>query len=159
MASKIFEAECLPRSKWLRVTVKKNTAEAVAAVGVDPQAIAFVDLAAIPAAGQNVKVLAIKVGRGEKAKIIKPTPENIKNAMYPLSQRYFLYVHPKARDAARTFEAFITSVLAIEPVRQAGLIPLADAAIQRAAKDALAKAKAAAEKAAAGKGKAKRKRR
>ena len=158
-ATKIFGAECLPRWKWRRVTVKKNTAEVVAAVGVDPQAIAFVDWAAIPAAGQNVKVLAIKVGFGAKAKVIKPTAANIKNAMYPLSGRLIMYVHPKAGATAKRFAKFIatcggsvagpyadTVKAVMAAYQKRGLIPLADAAIQRGAKDALAKAKADASK-------------
>jgi hypothetical protein len=128
-ATAIFEKDAVPRDKWKQVKYKKDTAEAVAAVSMDPQAIAFVDLAAIPATGQSVKIVPIKFGQGEKARNIAPTAENIKNAMYPLSQRYFLYVHPKASDTAKVFAAFTTSVLSIEAFRRAGMIPLTDAAI------------------------------
>lgn len=154
-ATAIFEKEAVPRKKWKRVKYKKDTAEALAAVSMDPQAIAFVDLAAIPASGQSVKILPIKFGQGEKARNIAPTAENIKNAMYPLSQRYFLYVHPKASDTAKVFKAFTTSVLSIKAFRRAGMILLADEAITRAAKDAMAEAaaKARAEEAAKAKGK------
>ena len=167
-ATAIFEKECLPRKKWKRVTRKKDTAEALAAVSMDPQAIAFVDLSAIPATGQSVKILPIKFGQGEKARNIAPTAENIKNAMYPLSQRYFLYVHPKASDTAKDFAKFIatcggseatpyadTVKAVMETYRKHGLIPLADEAITRAAKDAMAEAaaKARAEEAAKARGK------
>ena len=162
-ASAIFEKEGVPRDKWKRVTLKKDTAEALAAVSMDLQAIAFVDLATIPASGQSVKILPIKFGQGEKARNIAPTAENIKSAMYPLSQRYFLYVHPQASDTAKVFDAFTTSVLAIDACRRAGVIPLTDAAIERAMQDAMAEAarsassgqaaKARAEEAAKAKGK------
>ena len=155
-ATKVFVKECLPRRKFRRVTLLKDTAAAVAAVGVDPQAIAYVDLTAIPATGQAVKVLAIKVGRGrkgKKARLIKPTARNIKNAMYPLSQRLYLYVHPQAGDAAKRFAEFLatcgastsspycdTLKSATAAYRAHGLIPLADAAITRAMKETLAEA-------------------
>jgi len=180
LATAIFEKECLPRRKWRRVKYKKDTAAAVAAVSTDPRAIAFVDLTAIPgigaaslagdfaAAGQNVKVLAIQIGIGERAKIIQPTPENIRNAMYPLSQRYFLYVHPKASETAKDFAKFIatcggsaagpyadTVKAVMETYQKHGLIPLADAAIERVTKDAMAAAAAKA-KAEAAKPKGKR---
>jgi ABC-type phosphate transport system substrate-binding protein len=143
----------VPRDKLRRVTYKKDTAEAVAAVSMDPQAIAFVDLAAIPASGQSVKVLPVKFGQGEKARNIAPTAENIRSAMYPLSQRYFLYVHPKASDTAKDFARFLatcggseaspytdTVKAMMEAYQKHGLIPLADEAITRAAKDAMAEA-------------------
>ncbi len=167
-ATAIFEKEAVPRNEWKQVKYKKNTAEAVAAVSMDPQAIAFVDLTAIPASGQNVKVLAIKFGQGEKARNIAPTAENIKNAMYPLSQRYFLYVHPQASDTVKDFASFLatcggseatpyadTVKAVMEAYRKHGLIPLADEAITRAAKDAMAEAavKARAEEAAKARGK------
>ena len=168
LATAIFEKEAVPRKKWKRVKYKKDTAEAVAAVSMDPQAIAFVDLAAIPASGQSVKILPIKFGQGEKARNIAPTAENIRSAMYPLSQRYFLYVHPKASDTAKDFAKFIatcggseatpyadTVKAVMETYRKHGLIPLADEAITRAAKDAMAEAaaKARAEEAAKARGK------
>ena len=167
-SSAVFEKEGVPRDKWRRVTVRASAAEAVAAVSVDPQAMAFVDLTAIPAGSQSVKVLPIKFGIGEKARNIAPTAENIKNAMYPLSQRYFLYVHPKASDTAKDFAKFVatcdgseatpyadTVKAVMETYRKHGLIPLADEAITRAARDALAEAaaKAKAEAAAKAKGK------
>ncbi len=167
VVASVFHKEGVPADKLKRVTIKKDTAEVVAAVSMDPQAIGFVDLTAIPASGQNVKVLAIKMGTGEKAKIVQPTAENIKNAMYPLSQRYFLYVHPKASDTAKDFAKFISTCggseaspyadtvkAVMETYQKHGLISLADEAITRAAKDALAEAaaKARAEEAAKAKG-------
>jgi ABC-type phosphate transport system substrate-binding protein len=157
----IFFKECLPAEKLKKVTFKKDTAETLAAVSMDTQAIAFVDLAAIPPTGQSVKVLGIQMNTGKNAgetpatRVCQPTAENIKNAMYPLSQRLYLYVHPKASETAKDFAKFIatcggseaspyadTVKSVMETYRKNGLIPLADAAIERAAKDAAAAAKA-----------------
>jgi len=212
LATGIFEKECLERAKWKRVGIKKDSAEVLAAVSMAPQAIAFVDLAAIPATGQNVRVLGIRLpGRGPAAPpppaeagtspvggggvaertgaapppafaeatagrpapgatslvrgggVYYPTPENIKSAMYPLSQRLWLYVHPQASDTARDFVKFIatcggsTSLTAgaseaspyadtvksvMDTYRKHGLVPLADAALLRMVKDAMAEAAA-----------------
>jgi ABC-type phosphate transport system substrate-binding protein len=133
------------------VEIKKDSAEVLAAVSMDPQAIGFVDLAGIPATGQSVKILAIKLGSGERAKLIQPTPENIRSAMYPLSQRLWLYVHPQASDTAKDFVKFIATCGASEAspyadtvkavmdtYRKHGLVPLADAALLRMVKDAMA---------------------
>ncbi|MCY2932517.1 MAG: substrate-binding domain-containing protein, partial [Planctomycetota bacterium] len=165
LATGIFEKECLERAKWKRVAIKKDSAEVLAAVSMDPQAIGFVDLAGIPATGQSIKILAIKLGTGERAKLIQPTPENIKSAMYPLSQRLWLYVHPQASDTAKDFVKFIATCGASEAspyadtvkavmdtYRKNGLVPLADAALLRMTKDAMAE-DAARAKAEDGKGK------
>lgn len=169
-ATAVFEKECLSRYKWGRVLAKKDTAAAVAAVSMDPQAIAYVDLLAIPgltpaslagsfaAAGQNVKVLAIKPI--SQAAPVLPTPTNIKIGTYPLSQRLYVYVHPKASATARDFVKFIATCGASEATPYAdtvksvmdtyskhNLVSLAPAAIQRITKEAKAvaeKAKAAA---------------
>jgi ABC-type phosphate transport system substrate-binding protein len=176
-AAGLFARECLPSAKFGRVTLKKDSNDVIAAVGMDPQAIGFVDLTACsnrplgvnsgaegaenPYGGTaNVKVLAIQVGMGEKAKIMRPTEENIRNAMYPLSQRLYLYVHPKASDVAKDFAKFLatcggseatpyadTVKSVMDAYQKHGLIPLADAAIERRAKDAAAAARAAAAKA------------
>jgi ABC-type phosphate transport system substrate-binding protein len=74
LATGIFEKECLERAKWKKVAIKKDSAEVLAAVSMDPQAIGFVDLAGISATGQSIKILAIKLGTGERAKLILPTP-------------------------------------------------------------------------------------
>ncbi len=164
-ATGIFEKECLSRYKWKRVEIKKGSAEAVAAVSMDPQAVALVDLAGIPATGQNVRVLGIRLRTSQpraavpQERVYYPTPENIKNAMYPLSQRLWLYVHPQASETAKDFAKFIatcggsTSLTAgaseaspyadtvkavMDTYRKHGLVPLADAAIQRMVKDAMA---------------------
>jgi TPP-dependent pyruvate/acetoin dehydrogenase alpha subunit len=90
--------------------------------------------------------------------------------MYPLSQRLYLYVHPKASDTARDFVKFIatcggsTSLTAgaaeaspyadtvkavMDTYRKHGLVPLADAALERMVKDAMADAAAKAKAEAA----------
>lgn len=176
-AARVFYVECQPAERLKKVATKKDTAEAVAAVSMDAGAIAFVDMSSIPgigsaaltgnftASGQNVKILGIKLPplHGEKARVIWPTAENIKSAMYPFSQRVYLYVHPKASDTAKDFAEFLatcggseaqpyadTVKAMMQTYQKHGLIPLADAALQRAAKDAMA---AKAKEAAGGSGK------
>jgi ABC-type phosphate transport system substrate-binding protein len=162
-AAGVFFKECLPQEKVKRVTFKGDAAATISAVSMDPQAIAFVDLSAIPTTGQTVKVLGIRLktsigGKdGERVETsYLPTAENIKNAMYPFSQRLYLYVHPKASDTAKDFAKFIatcggseatpyadTVKAMMDTYQKNGLIPLADTAIDRAAKDAEAAAAAA----------------
>jgi len=68
-----------------------------------------------------------------------------------LSQRLWLYVHPQASDTARDFAKFIATCGASEAspyadtvkavmdtYRKNGLVPLADAALVRMTKDAMA---------------------
>jgi ABC-type phosphate transport system substrate-binding protein len=200
LATGIFEKECLERAKWKKVAIKKDSAEVLAAVSMDPQAIGFVDLAGIPATGQNVRILRIRLGAAPPAApppaagagtsprgrgvaegagaafpspvrgggVYYPTPENIKNAMYTLSQRLWLYVHPQASDTAKDFVKFIATCGASEAspyadtvkavmdtYRKNGLVPLADAALVRMTKDAMA-ADAARAKAEEGKGRKKK---
>ena len=124
-AAKVFYKEAAPAGKLGGVTVKMNTAEAVSAVSMDANAIAFVDLTAIPE-GQTVKVLPITVN----GKPVRPTADSIQNAMYPLSQRLFLYVHPKASDTAKDFVKFITSGACDETFKKNGLIPFSAATPQ-----------------------------
>jgi len=172
----VFHSEAVAAGKIKRMVVKKDTAEVVAAVSMDSQAIGFVDLTAIPgmgagvlagdvvvgaladdlaAGGQSVRVLAIQLGTGERAKYILPTAENVKNAMYPLSQRLYLYVHPQANETAKDFAKFLatcggseaspyadTVKSVMEAYRKHGLIPLAEEAMVRAAKDAMAEVEA-----------------
>lgn len=104
-AGAVFYKEAVPAERVGTMTVKKDTAEILKALSVDPNAIAFVDLAAIPEKGQTVKVLAI----GSKDKAVAPTPETIRTAMYPLASRLYVYVHPKASDTAKDFAAFLAS--------------------------------------------------
>lgn len=131
-----------------RVTYAADTAEALAAVSVDPQAIAFVDLAAIPTTGQTVKVLGIQLGMGDRAQIVKPTPQSLRDAMYPFTQRVYMYVHPQASETAKNFAQFLATcgesaskpyTDTVKDVMMAyqkhGLIPLAEPAIQRMLKD------------------------
>jgi phosphate transport system substrate-binding protein len=159
-ATAIFHKNGLAAAKIQRVTRKKNTAAVVAAVSMDANAIGFVDLAAIPRTGQTVKVLPIQLGLGERARIIAPSAQNIRTAMYALSGRTYVYVHPKASKTAKDFAKFIATCGGSEATpyadtvkammgvyRKHGLIPLGEGAIDRIAKDAAAaRAKAAAVK-------------
>jgi ABC-type phosphate transport system substrate-binding protein len=145
--SVIFQKEGLSGDKWRHVTSKKDSAEVLAAVATDSQGIGIVDLTAIPVGDKSVRVLAI----GPLGKAVSPVPESLRNAMYPFAQRVYLYVHPKATDAAKDFAAFLatcgqsvgnlstdTVKAAMAAYRQQGLVPLADVVLDRAAKEALA---------------------
>ncbi len=138
-----------------QVTATKDSAEVLAAVAADSQGIGVVDLAALPVGDKSVRVLAIQIGSGNKAELVPPTPDNLKNAMYPYAQRVYLYVHPQASDAAKDFAKFVATCGAAEATlsadtlkttmdayRKNGLISLAEAAIDRAAKEAFDAAKA-----------------
>ncbi len=138
-AAQVFFKEVLPAEKAGAIITKKSTAEILQAVSLDKNAIGFVDVSMIPATGQTARVLSI----GPKDKAVLPTPENIKNAMYPLSQRLFLYVHPKASDTAKDFAKFLatcggseatpyndTVQSVMDTYRKNGWTPLAEAALK-----------------------------
>ena len=148
-AGQVFLKEGLAAEKWGGIKVKKDSAEVLAAVAADSQAIGFVDLTAIPPSDKSVKVLMLQQGTGERARFVRPSADTIKNALYPLSQRVYLYVHPQASDAAKDFAKFVatcgpaevtpyadTVKAMMDAYRKSGLVPLGDSAIERAAKDA-----------------------
>lgn len=148
-AGAVFAREALPQNKWKRVTLKANTAEVLSAVSADPQAMGFIDLAALPRSGQTVKVLGLQIGERDQVKVVQPTPENIRNAAYPLSERLYLYVHPQASETARGFATFVTTCgesaanpytdtvkIVMDAYLKHGLFPLADVAMERMAADA-----------------------
>ena len=155
-ACQVFYKEGLPAARVSSMTAKKNTAEVLKAVSMDPEAIGFVDVTAIPTTGQTIKILALRVGNGAQAKMIPPTPENIRTSTYPLSSRLYLYVHPKASDTAKDFARFLATCggsaatpyadainAMMETYQKQGVLPLADEAIQRMTQDtAEAKAEA-----------------
>ena len=145
-AAQVFYKEVLPATRTNSYKAQKDTAEVLKAVSLDPSAIGFVDLTAMPKTGQTVKVLAI----GPKDKAVAPTPETIRNAMYPISSRLYLYVHPKASDLAKDLAKFLatcggseaspyadTVKAVMDTYQKNGLIPLADAALQRMTQDAI----------------------
>ena len=158
-ATKLFAESCLPPDEMAQtVELVKDTEAAVKAVSRNPQAIAFVDLAKLPKEGQTVKTLAIRVGPGDDAEDVKPVLSNIKNAMYPLSKRVYLYVHPEASEAAKGFAEYLATggesvtkpwhdaVAALgESLRKHGILPLSEAAIRREAKARLERQRAARE--------------
>ena len=113
-AAGIFYEECLGRSKLRNVRYKKSSAEAVAAVSMDAGGIAFVDMAEVSGDTDGVKVLPLRLGAGEQARVVRPTAQNIRNAMYPLSERLRLYVHPEAGEAAKGFARFVATCGASE---------------------------------------------
>lgn len=117
------------QSKLAAYQAKKDSAETIAAVAMDPAAIAFVDASQlVTATGKAIKVLAI----GEPGKSVLPQARAILDGSYLLSTRLYLYIHPKASTTAKDFTAFITSSLCIESYMKNGLIPLSDTAIARA---------------------------
>jgi ABC-type phosphate transport system substrate-binding protein len=121
---RIIAKELMPFTQATKLKPRKDMAEVLSAVSLDPLAIGFVDLAAIPP-GQNVRILPI----GTALRAADPTPANIKSGMYPLAQRMFLYVHPKASDTAKEFAKFLTSGECDDTFRKHGLIPLSDRAV------------------------------
>jgi ABC-type phosphate transport system substrate-binding protein len=144
--SVVFQQEGLPAAKWRHVTAKKDSAEVLAAVATDSQGLGIVDLTAIPVGDKSVRVLAI----GRPGKAVSPIPESLRNAMYPFAQRVYLYVHPKAGNAAKGFAAFLSTCgqstgngstdtvkTVMTAYRKQGLIPLADVVLERTAKEAL----------------------
>ena len=108
-AAGIFYEECLGRSELRNVGYKKSSAEAVAAVSMNAGGIAFVDMAEVSGDTDGVKVLPLRLGAGEQARVVRPTARNIRNAMYPLSERLRLYVHPEASEAAKGFARFVAT--------------------------------------------------
>ena len=148
-AVELFEKEALPAKDWKRVARKKDAAAVISAVGMDRNAIGFVDLTDLRAGGQNVRVLGIQVGRGARAQVVRPITESIRNAMYPLSRRIYLYVHPNASKTAKSFAEFLatsgasasspyaeTIKAVMDTYGKHGLIPLADEAVMHQAKRA-----------------------
>jgi ABC-type phosphate transport system substrate-binding protein len=89
-----------------------------------------VDLAAIPKTGQTIKVIGIirtknnAGGDGQKPEVIRPTAATIRDGTYPLAERIFLYVHPKASEAAKGFAKFLASESLEQAYHSHGLLPL-----------------------------------
>lgn len=106
----VFAKVVLPAEKWVGVKQVKDTAAALSAVSMNRNAIAFVDLAAMPESGQAVKLLAIDAG----GRAFAPTVDNIRSGSYPLAERLFLYVHPQASDRAKDFAKFMATCGALE---------------------------------------------
>jgi ABC-type phosphate transport system substrate-binding protein len=145
LAAAVFGKEVLALDKCKMAAWKKDSAEVIAAVAADANGIGIVDATAI-AGARGVKVLGIRMGGAPAAagvgavgaeKVLYPTPETIRNATYPLSQRLFLYVHPQASETAKDFAKFIatcgqsaespyfdTVSQVAEVYRKNGLIPL-----------------------------------
>jgi ABC-type phosphate transport system substrate-binding protein len=109
-AAELLQRTRPAKAKLGRMTHLAGTAEVVAAVGIDPYAIGIVDLAAMPTTGQTIKVLGIAVdaeAEGEKARIVRPTAETIRDGTYPFAERVYVYAHPEASDAAKRFAEFL----------------------------------------------------
>ena len=118
-AAKLFYRNVVAAHEAGLICRKKDTPAVLAAVAMDPNAIAFVDWAELPpeTAKAGVKVLAL-FGRSGP---IAPTPQAVLAGAYPLADRLHLYVSPKAGPAARTFAAFILSGAAADTFRRHAL--------------------------------------
>lgn len=143
-AARAFHKDRMDADQHGRIKLLPTTADVVSAVSIDPQAIGFVDLAAIPESGQTIKVLGIQLRSGNTTETIYPKPETIRNAMYPYAERLYLYVHPDANETAKCFAEFLSSggrsakTPYTEPVKYLmklyqsyGLTPLSKAAIEQ----------------------------
>lgn len=129
-ATEVFERARPARAKNGRMAFLPSTEEVVASVGVDPYAIGFVDLAAIPKTGQTIKVIGIigtknnAGGDGQKPEVIYPSAATIRDGTYPFAERVFLFVHPKASEAAKGFAEFLASESLEQAYHSHGLLPL-----------------------------------
>ncbi|MFP4029384.1 MAG: substrate-binding domain-containing protein [Candidatus Brocadiia bacterium] len=143
-AAELFYQQCVSRRELRCRQLKRDSARAIAAVSMNARAIGFVDLKKVPKEGRTVKVLDIRVGEGKKRKALGPTPRNIQTGAYPLSQRFYLYVHPEARETEKSFARFLSTsgkscqnpyddtVKAVMEVYEShDLVPAADTAIRR----------------------------
>jgi phosphate transport system substrate-binding protein len=98
---------------------KKDTAGVLAALALDPQGIAFVDLAAIPQDSTAVRVVAV----GPAGTAVKPNGKTLADGTYPLSKPLVLYVSPRASETTKDFVRFILSGACDAVFRQHGFVP------------------------------------
>jgi len=115
----MFHSGVMRGARCKNLQVKKDTPEIVAALALDPQGVAFVDLARIPQESTAVRIVAI--GSGDK--VVKPNGRTVADGTYPLSQRLFLYVSPQASETAKDFVRFILSGACEPTFRQHGFVP------------------------------------
>lgn len=111
-AAAVFYKKVLPQNRFTNVNLKENTADVVEAVATDPQGIAFIDLSGIPdgpdeAQKAGVQVIRIAMKRGMEA--ITPTAATALDNSYVISQRLYLYVHPKASESGKDFAGFLAT--------------------------------------------------
>jgi phosphate transport system substrate-binding protein len=110
-AAAIFEADVLPADKCGPIKrmytggEQTATAAALEALAMDPQGVAFVDAAQIPADHPSIKVLQI-VGERRGATAAAPTRATACDGRYPLARPVYLYVSPQASEAAKGFARF-----------------------------------------------------
>ena len=117
--SSLFHDKVLSTGKCNMLLRKKDSADALAALAGDPQAIAFVDAVPALAAGGTVKIIG--VGEGKTA--VLPNAQTIKDGSYELSQTVVLYVSPKASATASRFAQYILAGQGDAICRRHGLIP------------------------------------
>lgn len=106
-AAKLFYRKVLTAHEAGLIQRKKDSAAVLAAVSMEPNAIAFVDYVDLPAepAKAGVKVLAV----GKEGAGTWPSRGTILSGTYPLSERLYLYVNPSASPTAKDFVKFVLS--------------------------------------------------
>ncbi len=115
-AADVFYERVLPVHKCGPIHRKEDTAAVLRAVSGDPQAIAFVDGAALPEDadgdgvldGTSVKLLAVRP-EGIRSDPVPLDSRTVASGAYPVSSRLYLYVHPDASEAAKDFARFIAT--------------------------------------------------
>jgi hypothetical protein len=117
--SVLFHDKVLPVVRCNMLTRKQDSAEVLAALASDPQAIGFVDAVAASAMGGTVKI----VGIGDGKSAILPNAQTIKDGSYGLSQALTLYVSAKSSAAAQEFTEFILAGHGDAVCRRHGFMP------------------------------------
>ncbi len=116
----MFHQKVLPVSRCVPILRKTTSAEVLSVLAGDPDGIAFADAAALAAAGDTVKLVAL----GEGSAAVLPNAQTIKDGSYNLAQVLALYSLPKPTTAAA--QGFVDYVLSDEPdalCRQCGFLP------------------------------------
>jgi ABC-type phosphate transport system substrate-binding protein len=114
----LFFSGVMRGTRCKNLQVKKDTPEIVAALALDPQGIAFVDLARIPQESTAVRIVAI----GPAGTAVKPNGKTMADGTYPLSKPLVLYVSPQASETAKDFVRFILSGACEPTFRQHGFV-------------------------------------
>ncbi|MDD4890558.1 MAG: hypothetical protein PHU85_11595 [Phycisphaerae bacterium] len=117
--SVLFHDKVLSAGKCNMLLRKKDSADALATLAGDPQAIAFVDAVTAAAAGGSVKIVAI--GDGQAAAL--PNAQTIKDGTYGLATTLMLYISPKASGPASQLAQYILSGQGDAICRKHGYMP------------------------------------
>jgi len=118
-ASRVFYAKVTALDRCRRLTIKKDTAEVLAAIAMDPQGIGFVALAEMPADKVSGHVVAI----GPEGDAAQPNADTLVSGAYPLAVPLTLYVSPRASDTAKDFVRFLGTGAGAPVLRRHGFMP------------------------------------